>query len=127
MLVLSRRLDEKILLPTVPALIKVISSHAGLIRLGIEAPAHVPILREELTHTERGLPMGVPEETGEPLAPQIVRTRVNNLLLSLTMLRMHLVDCGPVVSKTLDAIDAELQALRRSVRATQGQTETVAV
>ena len=48
MLVLSRRPDEKILLPTVPAVIKVISSQAGLVRLGIEAPAHVPIVRAEL-------------------------------------------------------------------------------
>ena len=48
MLVLSRRPDEKILLPSVPVVIKVISSQAGLTRLGIQAPSHVPILREEL-------------------------------------------------------------------------------
>src|SRR5215218_3498279 len=46
-------LDEKILLPTVPAIIKVISAQAGLVRLGIEAPAHVPILREELTRNDK--------------------------------------------------------------------------
>src|SRR5262245_42419647 len=56
MLVLSRRPDEKILLPSVPALIKVISSQAGLVRLGIEAPSHVPILREELVSSRPGLP-----------------------------------------------------------------------
>ena len=50
MLVLSRRPDEKILLPTVPVLVKVISANAGLVRLGFDAPADVPILREELTH-----------------------------------------------------------------------------
>ena len=52
MLVLSRRPDEKILLPTIPAVIKIISTQTGLARIGIEAPAHVPILREELCQGE---------------------------------------------------------------------------
>ena len=118
MLVLSRRLDEKILLPTVPAIIKVITAQAGLVRLGIEAPSHVPILREELTRNDKhpGLPP-VPEDV-DPAAPDLrhaVRNRLNNLILGLTLLRMQLADCDPAVRKTLDGLEEELQALRRQV------------
>ena len=119
MLVLSRRLDEKILLPTVPAIIKVISAQTGLVRLGIEAPSHVPILREELTRNDKnpGLPPVADDgEVGDArdLRP-VVRNRLNNLILGLTLLRMQLVECDPVVRKTLDGLEDELQGLRRQV------------
>jgi carbon storage regulator CsrA len=120
MLVLSRRPNEKILLPTVPAILKVISSQAGLVRLGIEAPHHVPVLREELCRGERGIPLPQaatePVPAGEPAALRhAVRNHLNNLILGLTLLRMHLVDCDATVRKTLDGIEEELQALRRQV------------
>jgi len=119
MLVLSRRLDEKILLPTVPALIKVISSNAGLVRLGFEAPADVPIFREELTRDERAQPLlrADDEDGSEP-----PRHRLSNLVLATTLLRAQLPDCDPLVRKTLDRIDAELLALRRAARGSSRKT-----
>src|SRR5205823_50514 len=48
MLVLSRRLDEKILFPSINTAVKVIAIKHGLVRLGIEAPPEVLVLREEL-------------------------------------------------------------------------------
>lgn len=130
MLVLSRRLDEKILLPTVPAIIKVISAQTGLVRLGIEAPSHVPILREELTRNDKnpGLPNvtdEVPPGDAMDLRP-VVRNRLNNLILGLTLLRMQLVDCDPVVRKTLDGLEEELQALRRQVLLTSSTAPELA-
>ena len=118
MLVLSRRLDEKILLPTVPALIKVISSNAGLVRLGFEAPADVPILREELT---QGAPLPPPFanddfEGGLESDRNTVRSRLHDLTLEVTLLRMQLRDCDSVVRNTLDEIDRGLRTLRRAVR-----------
>jgi len=134
MLVLSRRPDEKIVLPTVPAVIKVISSQAGLVRLGIEAPSHVPILREELTRGERGLPLSAgsspPPDGSVPGLRHFVRNRLNNLTLGLTLLRMHLTDNDPLVRKTLDGIEEELQALRRQVASSaeeEPDTEELAV
>jgi sRNA-binding carbon storage regulator CsrA len=117
MLVLSRRPDEKILLPTVPAVIKVISSGAGLTRLGIEAPTHVPILRAELCRQDR--PPVDPGAAGAP-GPNLshfVRDRINNLVLGLTLLRISLVECDPAVRKTLAGMEEELQALRLAVAA----------
>ncbi len=48
MLVLSRRHNEKIILPTVRTSIEVLEIKGDRVRLGIEAPADVAILREEL-------------------------------------------------------------------------------
>ena len=117
MLVLSRRPDEKILLPTVPVLIKVISSNAGLVRLGFDAPADVPILREELT-------LGKAEASGEETG-QTLRQRIGSLTVAVAMLRIQLKDCDPLVRKTLDRLEEEVQALRHTTRVSR--REKVAV
>jgi carbon storage regulator CsrA len=48
MLVLSRRPQEKIVIPGLGVTIHVVSVKPGLVRIGIEAPPDVPIVREEL-------------------------------------------------------------------------------
>ena len=48
MLVLSRRSSEKILFPSINAVVQVLSIKGGAVRLGIDAPPEVTILREEL-------------------------------------------------------------------------------
>jgi carbon storage regulator CsrA len=48
MLVLTRRLHEKIVFPTINAAVQVVSVKSGAVRLGIEAPTHVPVLRAEV-------------------------------------------------------------------------------
>jgi len=84
MLVLSRRADEKILLPSVPAVIKVISSGSGVVRLGIEAPAHVPILREELRRPDAAPWQEPPAEPPANLR-HLIRNRFHNLGLGLSL------------------------------------------
>jgi carbon storage regulator CsrA len=114
MLVLSRRPDEKILLPTVPAVLKVISSQNGLVRIGISAPPHVPILREELCRRDGALPAPA-GGTDDPSATGVrsaVRNHLHNLVLGLTLLRMHLADRDPTLWRTLEGMEEELQALR---------------
>ena len=128
MLVLSRRPDEKILLPTVPAILKVISSQAGLVRIGIKAPPHVPILREELCRGEKALALSNTLE-GSELAPPsphlrcVVRNCLNNLVLGLALLRMHLVDCHPAMRQTLEGMEKELQALHLHLYSPSGEGE----
>lgn len=53
MLVLSRRINEKIVLPGLKVTIQVVALEGGRVRLGIEAPATVAILREELCQKGR--------------------------------------------------------------------------
>jgi carbon storage regulator len=48
MLVLSRRLNEKVVLPGLNVTVQVVAIENGRVRLGFEAPPQVPILREEL-------------------------------------------------------------------------------
>jgi carbon storage regulator CsrA len=48
MLVLSRRLNERIVLPAINATIQVLGVKPGVVRLGIDAPPDVRILREEV-------------------------------------------------------------------------------
>lgn len=48
MLVLSRRCNEQIVLPTLDVVITVLGVSSGKVRIGIEAPRDVPILRREI-------------------------------------------------------------------------------
>ncbi len=52
MLVLSRRLSEKIMLPGLNVTVQVVAVKNGVVRLGIEAPPDVRVLREELLRPE---------------------------------------------------------------------------
>lgn len=48
MLVLSRRLNEKLFFPSSQTTLQVVAIKPGVVRLGIEAPANVSVFREEL-------------------------------------------------------------------------------
>ena len=52
MLVLGRRLNEKLVFPSFGATVQVVAIHGSLVRLGVEAPAQVVVLREELCRAE---------------------------------------------------------------------------
>jgi carbon storage regulator len=65
-LVLTRRLNERILLPDLGVAIGVVALKPSLVRLGIEAPSHVTVLREEvhrraLPPSDRGGRLSSPE------------------------------------------------------------------
>lgn len=118
MLVLSRRPDEMILLPSVPAVIKVISSGPGVVRLGIEAPSHVPILREELARKDVGATSA--QNGGElPVTlSHLIRNRLHNVGLGLALLRIQLgEECSEEVQQVLDGMEQEMETLRRALAA----------
>jgi carbon storage regulator len=48
MLVLSRRVSEKLVLPELGTTITVVALKGGAVRLGIQAPPQVTVLREEI-------------------------------------------------------------------------------
>ena len=52
MLVLSRRLNEKLVLPGLNITVQVVAVRNGVVRIGIEAPPQVQVLREELLRPE---------------------------------------------------------------------------
>jgi carbon storage regulator len=56
MLVLSRKLNEKIVIDG-GIVITVVKIEGGQVRLGIEAPGHVKVYREEILKKDAGQPM----------------------------------------------------------------------
>ena len=48
MLVLSRRIGERVLLPELQITITVVAIEGNTVRLGIAAPAEIPVYREEV-------------------------------------------------------------------------------
>ncbi len=56
MLVLSRRVNETIVLPGLRITVRVVRLRGGVVRLGIEAPAEVHIVRGELIPGPAPLP-----------------------------------------------------------------------
>ena len=53
MLVLSRRLKEKVVLPSLGVTIEVLAVNGRAVRLGVQAPPGVRILRQELLGPDR--------------------------------------------------------------------------
>lgn len=77
MLVLSRKLHERIVLPGIRAAIEVVAIKPGVVRLGVEAPPDVTILREEVH--DRTAQWGEPAPAVAPAAETELR-RVRELL-----------------------------------------------
>ena len=48
MLVLTRRVNEKVVLPSLGVTVQVLAVGHRVVRLGVEAPAEVKVFREEL-------------------------------------------------------------------------------
>jgi carbon storage regulator len=117
MLVLSRKLNEKILLPGSKTAIQVVGIKAGIVRLGIEAPPEVVILREEVP--DRSTEWALRSEpqpaaaTTERKRPSLTATRIRNARADLAMLRRQL-QAGALQEAeiTLDKLDMEIGQLR---------------
>ena len=62
MLVLARRLGEKIVLPGLGITVQVVGIKGNVVRLGIDAPPEVSVFREEV--------VGRRQPGGDPNAPQ---------------------------------------------------------
>ncbi len=60
MLVLTRKLGERILVPQCDVEITVVAVHGNTVRLGVTAPNAVAVYREEVWHKLRGKPPDIP-------------------------------------------------------------------
>lgn len=76
MLVLTRRLNERLLFPGLHTSIQVVSIKPGLVRLGIDAPEEVRVLREEVP--DRAAQWGPAPE--EEACPSVNLVQLNQLL-----------------------------------------------
>jgi carbon storage regulator CsrA len=131
MLVIARRVQECLVLPSVQASIHVVAVRSNAVRLGVEAPPEVTVLRGELYERLGGseAPAGAagPPESGAARREHALRNHLNNISLALGMLRRQL---GPSSTtgarELLDRAGDECVALRQLLE-TRPRAEVLAV
>lgn len=125
MLVLSRRPGQKVLFPSLQASVQVVSARGNVVRLGIEAPPGLTILREELVTSgvARLAPHGFPSPAGRTAPdPQEQSDAARRLaaacaeLAALTASQRRAL--APEDAAALARIEEDLGALRRRLDAT---------
>jgi carbon storage regulator CsrA len=89
MLVLSRRTRQRVRFPDLDISVEVLQVAGQRVRLGIEAPRHVEVMREELLELENRLSHeGNPRVSSEPLHQ--LRNRLNAAMLRLQLVERKL-------------------------------------
>jgi carbon storage regulator CsrA len=119
MLVLSRRPDEKVLFPGINIAVQVLSVRGSKVRLGIDAPPEVTILRDELQDRVEGCGMATrrtePVEDPFRALRHLVRNRLNGATIGLELLRQQVTAGGTDLERTITMIEEEIQKLRQQV------------
>src|SRR5689334_19817418 len=90
MLVLGRRLNEKLVLPIIDTTVQVVAIQGGVVRLGIDAPREVVVLREELYQAALREEEVQPTPDADARLAQvkdILRERLNSVGLHLARLQ----------------------------------------
>ncbi len=120
MLVLTRRLGQKIVIPDIQTTIQIVAVKPGVVRLGIEAPGHVGVYRDELLQRADFQPAetrdGTPSEKTASELAHLLNNRLNANTIGLALLRrqLELGQTGAML-ETLDKIEANLSKLQERV------------
>jgi carbon storage regulator len=123
MLVLARQLNERIVLPTVPATIEIVAIKPHGVRLGIDAPADVTILREEVLRragmTSAILPTASSTDAEACLArvKHVLRNRLHTVAVGLDLLRQQMQTSSvPGLEAMFLRMEGEVRTLDRQLR-----------
>jgi carbon storage regulator CsrA len=120
MLVLSSRVREKIVLPEVRTTVEVVSIQSNTVRLGIDAPPEVRVLRESIPDrvAEWGPATEVTEEVPTLVqVNQLVERRLDVTREGLRELRRRLrTGSAEDVEDILNKLDEDLNLLRARLR-----------
>src|SRR5262245_1975235 len=126
MLVLARRIDEKIVFPTFDTILHIVAIKNGAVRLGIEAPDDVPVYREEIFDPARFTPPPTRASLAEAACQELthlVRNRLNSTTIGFALLRRQLeLGLHQEVATTLQKIEQEIEVLRGQVEKVEPQT-----
>jgi carbon storage regulator CsrA len=113
MLVLSRRLNQKIVFPSIQTTVQVVAVKQAVVRLGIDAPEEIAVFRQELLEKE-----ALSKEQNAPLAKKQQSAHLlNNLLnvntVGLALLRRQLaLGQADEMNSTLDKIESNLRKIQ---------------
>jgi carbon storage regulator CsrA len=113
MLVLTRRENEKILLPDVGVSVELMSISGNRARLGISAPEHIRILREEVAANTATVKQTIGRGSLPREFVHSMRNRLNGANLAVEMLRLQFQNGSSwtETEESLDKIVGELNAL----------------
>jgi carbon storage regulator CsrA len=118
MLVLARRLNERIVIPRIQAAIQVVGIQGGIVRLGFEAPADVKVFREEVVQKASFDAAPVEFSTGT----DDLHRRLADAAQDLAELRHRLRGKLPAAAAAaLHRIDRDLDELARRVGRSAGE------
>lgn len=108
MLVLSRRLHEKIRFPELDATVEVLSIRPGTVRLGIDAPPEINVLRAEVP--DRAVTWGASDTKVDPA----LASHLQSAGLAVGLARFQLrTGQTQELQATLDKLQEQIQALRK--------------
>ncbi|MGH7130148.1 MAG: response regulator [Planctomycetaceae bacterium] len=119
MLVITRKPQERILFPDFATAVEIVSIKGGKVRLGIEAPQRVTILREEIADATPPAEIARVQEALLAGSPQFrtfkhaIRNRVNAAALGITLARRQLqVERPGEAEQSLDIVSQEFEKIR---------------
>ena len=113
MLVLSRRVNERLLIPCIQTTVQVIAARPTGVRLGIEAPPEVTVLRAEIAAESV---QEIPKVRDESGLRHRLLNRLKNLSVGLALVR-HCARASSAeeLQTALDTMDSEFEGLRRQL------------
>lgn len=128
MLVLSRRVNEKVLFPGLHTSVQVVEVKPGVVRLGIEAPRDVTIVREELQtalweHPPRDSAPAEPCRGASSAGnDRLTEQGLETATIGLGLARLQLqAGHAEEAQATLDRLHIKLQQLRRRTAGSGGK------
>ncbi len=116
MLVLARQLNERIIIPVVRATIEVVALKPNAVRLGIDAPPEVAILREEVfrraggTSADLSRPADPDAEVRLSRIKHVLRNRLHSVALGMDLLSQ------PLRENPVPGLETMLQRMAEEVR-----------
>ena len=130
MLVLSRRLNEKIIFPESNTMVQVVGMKPGVVRLGVRAPAEVTVLRHEVHERDaEWRPPQAPAAGDSPPAASAKgdgeRAWLTSASLGLGLARLQLrVGQMQDAQETLARLHFQLQRVRQRLEGIGAETDT---
>jgi carbon storage regulator CsrA len=118
MLVLSRRLSQKIVFPAIQTTVQVVAVKPGVVRLGIDAPENIGVYREELLERNdvQLQPAAADKLLSKDAAHQLkhlLNNRLNASTIGVALLRRQLeLGLTGEMAATLDKIEDNLKTIR---------------